>query len=479
MQLREAAFVGFRLQLYLKVFSVALHQVGSVVLAIILTPSDFAIVGLAMVFVGICAGVADFGLGSALIQRQSESDEALRTGATLRFAMAFCLVLGLAAMAPLIASIYAQPGIRAIIWLLSLLLILNFAGFMARVSLTKALKFRQVFVPEIAGSAATSISSIALALAGFSYWSLVAGYLVGALTNAAILYAINPWKPGWHLNRQIARELLRFGSPIVAGSILLLIFQNVGVAALGIFRFNDLGFYLYASSWAVAIPLGLHTSVDNVMFPVYSAMKLDRARIRRAYLMTMKQVVRAIAPGEAFLIVASPTFVVGLVGTKWSAAIPMLTVLGAGGFLYTLSLPYLSVAVSLGRPREVALFNAIGAAVMVPLGTALSFYYGGFGLSWAFALTSAVMFAWALLSAHKVLGDLVRTTTRLFAEPIVSALALSVPVGLLQLALPPSLTSLALEGITALAVYASAMVLLTKGQFVIETREVITAFLNR
>ena len=105
MEVRTAAFAGLRLQLYLKMFNVALHQVGAIILAILLLPRDFALVGLASVFLGFALSISEFGLGSALIQSPDMSESTLATGTTLRLILSGALMVPLLIFSPFIASL--------------------------------------------------------------------------------------------------------------------------------------------------------------------------------------------------------------------------------------------------------------------------------------------------------------------------------------------------------------------------------------
>ncbi len=479
MRLRKAAFAGFRFQLYLKVFSVASHQLGSLVLAVLLAPRDFAIVGLATVFVGFSSSLADFGLGSAVIQRSGSSATAISTGATLRLLLAIIGILSLAIAAPWIAGLYNAGELTGVIWALSLLLVLSFAGFASRVALTKSLSFKQVFMPEVAGGAVTTFSSIGLAFLGWSYWSLVVGSLLGASVNVLWLYLLSPWELGLHLDRRVASELLRFGLPLVVAGLLASLFGAFGVAVLGIINFSDLGFYLFAFTWGVSVPLGIHTSVDNVMFPVYSAMQMDKNRIRTAFLTTSEQLARVVILMGVFFSVAAPTFIISLVGQKWMSSVPMLRVLGGAGTVLVLSAAYQSLAVSLGHPREITLYNAVGLVIVIPLTLALVPPLGGFGVSLSILGAAAALIVWASSRAERLLHGVLRPLLRIYAVPTVSSIGAGIAVWVLVSVLPVSLFALGVELAVAAIAYIALMEILTGGRFLRQTRELVASFVGR
>src|SRR2546427_10636298 len=100
-----------RYQVYLKIASVAFYQVGTIILAILLSPADFSTLGLAMIFIGFAANLSDFGIGSALIQRPSLPTEDLATGGSLRILTSSVLTLACFISARRIAPSYRAPSV--------------------------------------------------------------------------------------------------------------------------------------------------------------------------------------------------------------------------------------------------------------------------------------------------------------------------------------------------------------------------------
>src|SRR5438132_13309045 len=104
-----------------------------------------------MIFVSFALSISDLGIGSALIQQRDADAHVIESGASLRLLLSLVLVALLIGIAPLLAQLYREETLTLVIWALSPLVVLNFAGFVARVSLTKSLRFKEVTLPEIAG----------------------------------------------------------------------------------------------------------------------------------------------------------------------------------------------------------------------------------------------------------------------------------------------------------------------------------------
>ena len=473
MELRKAAFSGLRIQFYLRVSNTVFYQVSAVVLAILLVPRDFALVGLAMVFVGFTLSIADFGLGSALIQRPSGLKDALTTGASLRLLISSVLAVVLVAVAPIVGVLYGEPALTVLIWSLSPLLILNFMGFVSRVTLTKNLQFRRVFLPDVLGGAVQAVVAIVLAFSGFSYWSLVAGQLAGTSAGVAALYYMLPWRLHWELDRSLVSELLRFGMPLIFAGVLYFLFQNVGVAVLGAVSLPGVGYFLFAQTWTISIPLGLRASFDHVMFPVFSAMNGEIARVTRAYEKLFKYLVWIVAPGSAFLAAAAPSFVLSLVGPIWSPSIPVLQILAIAGFAIMLSLTYHSAVLALGLSREILKYNAIALALAAPLSVVAVTVGGAVGLAWAFLVVGGGLLVWAFFRAERIMPGSTGVVVVPLAQACLGSVLCALPFALVQSLVPPSLLALAFQGLGAIGLYFVAMTLVTRGYFLKELTSLV------
>lgn len=476
MGFRAAALSGIRYQVYLKVFSVGLYQIGSIFLAILLSPTDFALLGLAMIFVGFADSFADFGLGSGLVQRSHVDPLAMAAGATLRLVLSIVVIGGLALSAPLIASEYSQPALRDVVWVLLPLVILNFVGFVSRVRLTKELKFRLLFIPEVIASVTTTLTSVILAVAGYSFWSLVIGYLAGAVASACSLYVLRPWKIAWRIDAKVSRELLRFGAPLVAASLLAFVFQNVGVGVLGVVDFQDVGYFLFAATWTISIAIGLHSLLDNVIFPVYAAMGGDRARISRGYLQLLRYLSWTVVPVGAFISASAPIFVISLVGNKWLPSVILIRILGISGILLVLSFTYHSVTTALGRPSGVFRYQLLGAGSMTAVAAIAVFILRESGLALAYLFVSAILLAWSLPRVGQLLDLRVADIVRTAGTPALASTLMALPVLLLSQVFTPSLGLLAAAVVVAFATYTVAMTALTHGEFIPEVRRLLGDF---
>lgn len=467
-----------RYQLVLKVSTVLMNQIATIVLARLLLPDDFGLVGLAVIIVGFLAGLADFGIGSALIQGKWVGRPDYETGATLRFILASIATVGTIGIAVPLAWYYNEPDLALVIWALSPLIYLNFLGFVSRVSLTRELKFRGAVLPDTIGRLTSSVTAIAAAFLGMSFWSLVVGPLVGSVVGAVGLYLVRPWKPSFIFNRPVVRRLISTGGTVLASNLLSMGFASLGMLFLATIGLTELGFFSLAYAWAVAIPLSVSNTLDNVAFPVYSAMAGEPVRLRKAYFSTLRYVLWFLLP-IGFLVASAHThIIVVLVGPTWLPASESLRLLAFAGWLLVLAFSYQTFTIAAGRAPEALSVSIIAFVLMATLGPAAAVVAGGTGLALSFLLIGLVLVvfaSWRLLSTWQAERSELLDA---WLPPLVGASLMYALVSIVSHFLAPTLGSLALIGVLGVASYIPAMEYLTHRRFLAELRRLVGEFVG-
>lgn len=473
--LRRAAASGIRYQVLLKISTVLLNQIATIVLARLLLPEDFGLVGVATIAIGIVSGVADFGLGAALIQGGTRELPDYETGATLRFLLASAATVATIGLAPIISWAYGGPALLWVVWALSPLVLLNFLGFAARVSLTRELEFRKAVTPDILGRLTSSAVAIAAAFAGLSYWSLVVGPLTGAIVGAVGLYVVRPWRLSFRVDRPVAKRLLRFGATVLAANLLAIVFTSIGMLALATFGFEDLGFFSVAYAWAVAIPVSFYNTLDNVVFPIYAAATSDPPRLRRAYLATLRATVWFLVPLGFVLSAAAYPIVVVLLGSVWIPSVQSLEILALAGWILVPAYSFQSLATASGRPRENLFLSALAAVLMVGIGPFAVVFWRGVGLSLAFLAISIVLVATAAVRAVRLGYVDVPSYASVWSPALFSGIVMYLLVFELASILEPSIFALAVLLGAGIVGYFVPMQILTSKRFFSELKSLVTS----
>jgi O-antigen/teichoic acid export membrane protein len=317
-------------------FTEALARFGiGVLLARLLTPADFGIVGLALVVIGFARPFGDFGLASAIVQRRPLTDRHVRVAFTLSTLVGVSLAALLAIGAPAAAALMRDPRLTAVLRVLSLIFATTGISVVAGGLLRRRLEFRPLVLSDLVSYiAGYGLLAPALALRGAGVWSLVAAALVQTLLSASAIVVIGRHSMRPLLARAEARELLHYGVGSGAASWVsylalnadnFIVGRTLGAASLG----------LYARAYTLMnLPFTYTASVlSGVLFPAFAQIQNDLVRLRRAFL-AMTELTALVAGGSmGTLAVAAPHIVPALFGPRWVDVVPPLQILcGAGYF---------------------------------------------------------------------------------------------------------------------------------------------------
>ncbi|WP_155322052.1 lipopolysaccharide biosynthesis protein [Desulfosarcina ovata] len=347
-----------------------------IILARLLTPSDFGLVGMLVIFMAIAQTFLDSGFGSALIQRSQITQ--LDKSSIFYFNI---IIGGVAAgflcgIAPWIAEFYHQSILTKLLRVLSMVLLVNAFGLVQRALLTRDIDFRTQTKITLISSFVSGMIGIGMALLGFGVWSLAFQQIANAASNVVLLWFFRRWRPTWQFSIQSLREMFGFGSKLLASGLLNSLFDNIYLIVIGrLFSPADLGFFTRAKNLQQLPSQTLSGMVSRVAFPVFSSIQKDRDRIKRGVKKALTSLVLINFPMMIGLAVVSRPFVLVLLTDKWLPCVPYLQLLCLVGLMYPLQLINLSVITALGR-SDLFLRLEIMKKVLVVLNIAVTWRLG-------------------------------------------------------------------------------------------------------
>lgn len=434
-----------------------------VVLGRLLDPGDFGVVAAALSVTVILHNLRDIGIGPALIQRA----EIERAHVAAAFAVATYLGLGIAAVlvlaAPLIGELYRIPESVDVLRALGAIFVLRGIATASSVMCQRAMRFRAIAIVDAASYTAGAACSMILAAAGAGPWSLVGGYLLEEALSAALYLRL--YRPPLTLRIDRARlsELLGFGasqSVIQLAGILatygdnFVVGRSLGKVALGEYtRAYDL----------IKLPSAIFTNiVGNVLFPAFSRLQHDPARLAAGYRRITFLNALVLFPASAVLIAAAPEAIRLLMGASWSAAVEPFRILAITMLFRTSYKVGAMVASAAGRVHQVALANVVYMVAVVG-GAAFAIRWGIPGVAASTALALCLVYALCSALALAVSGLPTAAFLRAHLPGLAFATAAGLPAWLLAEALRDAALPIAarftLVSLAALALWACALAL--------------------
>ncbi|MDX6769393.1 MAG: MOP flippase family protein [Elusimicrobiota bacterium] len=312
--------------------------VTQVLLARILTPRDFGLVATVLIFSNFAVIVAEQGFGAALIQRR-EIEERHRSSI---FWVNAALGAGLTALfllaSPLVARAYGEPELGPLTRAMAVLFIVHSTGTLHTTLLSRALEFRLVARAEVTAAWAGGAAALALALAGWGAWAIVAQSLVAAAAGVVMLWRLSPWRPSFLFDAAAVRELAGFSTNHFVGNLANYWVRNVDNLLIGlVLGAHPLG--VYSRAYAVMLfPLSRVTRVlSRVMLPSFSLIQTDKERVRALFMRMTRVIALVTFPMMSGVAACAPDFVAAVFGPRWGEMVPVLRVLALVGMVQSVT----------------------------------------------------------------------------------------------------------------------------------------------
>jgi O-antigen/teichoic acid export membrane protein len=366
--LKEATLSGVRWVMLTRALSEVVSLGAIVVLARLLTPTEFGRAAVALIFVPL-AGILTFeGFASALVQR-AEIDDGHRRSAMLTSIIGGAILTAIVlALVPIVWRPIFGADMAGLIALVSPVFLIAAFGSVSRAMLLRALDFKRMSLIEVSGATVGSIVPVALAVAGLGARAIVVGALAQTFATTALLLVVSPAPlPRWHRSAQ--REISGFGLPAALAGLVNVMFRNVDYAILAAqLPAAQVGIYWRAFNLGVVYQDKLSGVMMQLAFPVYSRTE-SHDELRRLHERAVRVHAAVIFPLLASLIVLAPVLIPFLFGTVWVPAVRPTQILAGAGMIAAILTGYPQVMLAIGRPRALLIFNI---AVLATYATAVA-----------------------------------------------------------------------------------------------------------
>ena len=457
-----------------------LNVAALAILAGILSPTDFGIAGVGMIFFNLLYYVQDFGVQSAIIQRDSRIDDSISSGLALRLMFSCILFAAIALSTPLISDFFEEPETSLVIIVMTLNLFILAVGFPAQITVTRALRFSRIAIAGVAQYVLFALVSVFLALLGFSYWSIVLGTLTGSAAFVAVLvnYERRFFKPKW--DPGLIRELVGFGKHLFVISLMAFVIFNVDqVIVAKVIGVAMLGIYVLAVRFGRSLGDQVTGAVNRVLFPTMARIKDEPQRLRTGYLQSLRMISIVVAPLTMGISAVSPFFVDVILGPNWDEAIAPIAILAFQGLFNSLTAPAMNVLTSIGKPRIMSM-QAVAQAVLIAIGAyPAAVLFGVNGVCALTTIVSAGVVVYYILVFSRLFNSAPSEVASPMIRPIASGIIMFALVWAVSLTLSTNVVSLLiLVGLGVIA-YFSALYYLSNGNDVRDLRNLIRGTISR
>ncbi len=434
--------------------------VVTMVLARLLTPADFGLMAMVLVFTTFAALLVEGGLGSALVQKQATSADDEASVFLANLGMGALLALLLWWLAPAIAGFYAQPSLLPLLRLLSWLLPLGALATVPNALLSQRLDFRKRAGAELAASIGAGVLALWLAWRGAGVWSLAWQAIAAALLRAVALWGLSGWRPRGRFDGASFSRLFRFGGPLLLANVLSVAALRLQSLLIGRrFDARALGYYAMAQDTQQAPAQFMSGLLNRVGLPMFATVAQQPAKLAGALRLALRLSMFVYAPCMAGIAVAAQPIVRLLYGPQWEAVAPLLSVLALAGMFWPLHVLNLAALGALGRADLVLRLEVVKGLVGIPL-VLLAAPRGPMAVAWA-VFASSLASAWInTRHSHRLLHCGLRAQARDLLPGLLLTLAAAGAAWLASGWSRHALLDLGLAIAAAVATYVAGAVLL-------------------
>ena len=362
------------------------------VLARLLTPSEYGIMAILTIFIAVSNSIVDSGFSNALIRKTDARRVDYNTVFLFNLVVSGLLYVVLFFAAPAISVFFKEPLLVEVMRVIGWVLVINALAIIPRTLFVKDVDFKTQTKVSLIASVSSGVVGIGMALAGMGVWSLVGQQLSRQLLNTLFLWVYSTWRPIWEFSLQSFRELFGFGSKLLLSGLLDTVFKEIYSLVIGrCYTSAQLGQYTRASQFNQIFSSNLTTVIQRVSYPVLSSIQDESERLREAYRKVIKSTMLiTFACMLGLAAVAKPLLII-LIGEKWLPAVGFLQIICFSGMLYPLHAINLNILQVKGRSDlllKLEIIKKIIAVGPLILGVLFSIEY----MLWGSVCTSLIAY---------------------------------------------------------------------------------------
>ena len=328
MSLKKAALSGVKWSSLLQVGRQIIQFVTTAILARLLSPADFGLVGMATIVIGFVNLFKDLGTSSAIIQKKNVSQELIYSLFWINVAFGFLGTLVLFTSAPAIAKFYQEPRLTSILQILSLSFFISGLSILQKALLERNLDFKTLAKIDIVALFFSSSVGIILAFSGYGVWSLVLQTLTAVTITSILLWIANRWQPKFIFRWQEIKEISNYSLNLTGFNIFNYFTRNADYFLIGKFLGSQsLGYYTLAYKLMLYPLQNISRVIGKVMFPVFTKIQDDDVKFKTAYLEVIGYIAVVTFPLMIGLWASAEPFILTMFGSQWQPVIALLMIL--------------------------------------------------------------------------------------------------------------------------------------------------------
>jgi PST family polysaccharide transporter len=392
--------------------TIAVQMISIIVMARLLSPADYGILAMVGVVTAFAQMFRDLGLSSAIVQHKGLTNVQQSNVFWINVLVGFTLTVALCLCSPLVAWFYAHEELKNVAMVTSLNFLAASLGSQSQALLIRNMRFARIAIATIAGSIANLTLTVSLGLAGFSYWSIVYGNLLGVIITSALLLALSEFQPQLPCFKTSIRTFLSFGAQVTVFDLMNYFQRNLDNVLIGYYcSANALGLYNRAYSLLMFPIQSIRSPINSVAYPAMSKLQDSPKQLRVYFLKTVEIIAILTMPLTGILAVVAKPFILLVLGPNWESAAPIFSILAVVAFIQPASGFTGSLLLSLGKSKTY-LWCGFFNTIITCIGFMIGVNWGPYGVAISYAISNYIVLvpwlSWAFKETPVTIGEFFR-----------------------------------------------------------------------
>lgn len=374
------------------VLSSGITAVANIILARILSPGDFGLIGMTAIFMTLSTSLVDSGFTGALTRKKDAGKADFDTVFHFNLAVSLLLYAVLYFTAPLIAAFFNEDILVPIIRILGIALIVNAFGIVQKVILVRRLDFRTQAIISLISSLTAGTVAVVMAFMGYGVWSLVALQVLKPAVNSLMLWVFSKWHPGLSFSGKSFREMFSFGGRLLVTSIVSTLWSEMYSIIIGkMYSKSVLGQFSRADKVKGMVTSNVSMVIQRVSYPVLASIQDETQRQVTVYRKVLKTTVLISFTAVLGLWAVAGPFMQTVFGGQWLPSVEYLRILCFSGLFLPIMICSANVINADGR-SDITLFLEILKTVLGLVPVVFGILFSVEALLWSMAGVSAILF---------------------------------------------------------------------------------------
>ncbi|TFT57581.1 lipopolysaccharide biosynthesis protein [Proteus mirabilis] len=305
------------------------------ILAKMLGPEAFGLMGILAIFIAISQVLVDSGLNSAIIRKTNRKEIDFSTAFIFNILISLICYIILFSIAPFIAVYFHQPELTNLTRILSLIIIINSFSMIQKTKLTITLDFKTQAIASLLSAIISGLTALIAAYLNYGVWSLVLQSIIFSLFSVLFLNILSPWKPSLKFSLYSFRDLFSFGSKIMISGLIDCVYQNIYQVIIGKkFTTIDVGYFTQANQLVRTPSITITSIIQRVTYPILSSIQDNEKSLNENYILTLRLSAAIVFPLLCGLGAIADPIIPLFLGNEWLPSATLVSILTMGLLLY-------------------------------------------------------------------------------------------------------------------------------------------------